>query len=215
MKNAIACLVLATLISCTKKERELIEKDLHTSLVVTNYYVNGTTGNDTNSGTSAAAPFKTIQKALDETTEGAGATIYVAGGTYKERLTWPHSGASAAEPITLTNYAGGTVILDGVGATNNGEDALIHIVSKSHIRINNIRIANNIRPGAFGIHIEGAGTDVHVTSCRIYNIGWTTDSTAIPASTNNANPLIIVGSMPSAYTEIYFGSNQVYACNTG
>ncbi|SHN16448.1 right-handed parallel beta-helix repeat-containing protein [Chitinophaga sp. CF418] len=217
MKNAIACLLMATLISCSKKDSELIQKDVESAsaLAITNYYVNGTSGNDANAGTSESTALKTIQKALDKTTEGAGATIYVAGGTYKERLSWPHSGASATEPITLTNYSGATVIIDGVGATNDDRTALIHVVSKSHIRINNIRIANNIRPGAFGIHVEGTGTDVQITSCRIYNVGWTTDSTAVPNSGNNANPLILVGSTPTAYTEIYFGSNQVYACNTG
>lgn len=215
MKNAIACLVIATLMSCNKKDAALIDKDVHKALAITSYYVNGASGNDANTGTSASAALKTIQAALDKTTEGAGATIYVAGGTYKERLIWQHSGASATEPVTLTNYAGGTVILDGVGATNDAQDEMILVLSKSHIRINNIRIANNIRPGAFGIHIHGTGTDVHVTSCRIYNIGWTADSTAMPTSGNNANPLILVGSTPAAYTEIYFGSNQVYACNPG
>lgn len=217
MKNAIACLLMATLISCSRKDSELIQKDTEQAsvLAITSYYVNGTSGNDANAGTSASTALKTIQKALDKTTEGAGATIYVAGGTYKERLSWPHSGASATEPITLTNYASGTVIIDGVGATNDDRPALLHVVSKSHIRINNIRIANNIRPGAFGIHIEGTGTDVQITSCQIYNIGWTADSTAMPNSGNNANPLILVGSTPTAYTEIYLGSNQVYACNPG
>ncbi|UPK66760.1 right-handed parallel beta-helix repeat-containing protein [Chitinophaga filiformis] len=217
MKNAIACLLMATLISCSKKDSELIRDKAQSAsaLAITNYYVNGATGNDANAGTSETTALKTIQKALDKTTEGAGATIYVAGGTYKERLSWRHSGASAAEPVTLTNYAGGIVIIDGVGATNPDSVAMIHVVNKSHIRINNIRIANNIKPGAFGIHIEGTGTDVQVTSCHIYNIGWTTDSSAVPTSLDNANPLILVGATPVAYTEIYFGSNQVYACNTG
>lgn len=215
MKNALACLVIAALFSCNKKESELIDKDVHKQLAITSYYVNGSTGNDENAGTSESTALKTIQKALDKTTEGAGATIYVAGGTYKERLIWRHSGASAAEPITLTNYAGGTVIVDGVGATNDSQNAMILVESKSHIRINNIRVANNIKLWASGIYVIGSGTDVQVTSCRIYNIGWTPDSTAVPGPDNNANPITLVGSQPAAYTEVYFGSNQVYACNTG
>ncbi|MBW8687042.1 right-handed parallel beta-helix repeat-containing protein [Chitinophaga rhizophila] len=217
MKNAIVCLLLATLFSCTKKE---VEQPADTAtpeqlLAITNYYVNGASGNDANTGTSATAALKTIQAALNKTAEGAGSTIYVAAGTYKERLSWPHSGASSTEPITLTNYSGGTVILDGVGATNDAQNAMISISSKSHVRVNNIRIANNIRSFAAGIYVSGSGTDVQVTSCRIYNIGWTTDSTAVPTASNNANPLVVVGTTATAYSGIYFGSNQVYACNTG
>ncbi|TWV93034.1 choice-of-anchor Q domain-containing protein [Chitinophaga pinensis] len=217
MKNAIACLLLATLIACSKKEDKLREEtpDAHPELAITNYYVNGTSGNDANTGTTATTALKTIQAALNKTTEGAGSTIYVAGGTYKERLNWPHSGASAAEPITLTNYSGGTVILDGVGATNNTQNAMINVSSKSYLRINNIRIANNIRSFASGIYVSGSGTDVQITSCRIYNVGWTSDSTAVPSSANNANPLVVVGTGQTAYSQIYVGSNQIYACNTG
>lgn len=41
MKNAIACLVIATLMSCNKKDSELIGKDVHKVLTIKNYYVNG------------------------------------------------------------------------------------------------------------------------------------------------------------------------------
>ncbi|MVT08462.1 right-handed parallel beta-helix repeat-containing protein [Chitinophaga tropicalis] len=217
MKNAIvACLLLATIISC-RKESEIVEDESKEAalLSVTGYYVNGTSGNDANAGTSATSALKTIQAALNKTVDGAGATIYVAAGTYKERLWWPTSGASASEPITLTNYAGGTVILDGVGATNSSQNAMISVASRSHIRISNIQIANNIRSFAAGIYMIGAGTDVQVTSCKIYNIGWSADSTVVPTSSDNANPFVIVGSMPDSYNEIYIGSNQIYSCNTG
>jgi hypothetical protein len=215
MKNAIACLLITALFSCNKKENESIGKDLHNEQAVTSYYVNGTSGDNANTGTSPASAVKTIQAALDKTTEGVGSTIYVAGGTYKERLIWRHSGASAAEPITLTNYDGGAVIVDGVNASNDGQADMILVENKSHIRISNISIANNIRDFAAGIYIRGEGTDVHVTSCRIYNIGWTPDSTAVPTSGNNANPLVVVGKTANGYTDVYVGGNQVYACNTG
>jgi hypothetical protein len=85
---------------------------LSVSTVGTNYYVNASTGNDANSGLSATTALKTIQAGLNKTSEGSGATVYVAAGTYSERLNWPHSGASGT-PITLTNYNSGTVIVDG------------------------------------------------------------------------------------------------------
>jgi len=212
------CLCLLVIASCKKEETEQTPSNgrkATTELAIVSYYVNGASGNDANAGTSTSTALKTIQAALNKTTEGAGATIYVVAGTYKERLWWPHSGASADEPITLTNYNDGVVILDGVNATNDTQAQMIAVSSRSHIRIDGIRIANNIRNFASGIYIIGSGTDVEVSNCKIYNIGWTTDSTAVPSSSNNANPLVVVGSGADSYNEIFVGDNEIYSCNTG
>ncbi|MBL8158848.1 DUF1565 domain-containing protein [Candidatus Saccharibacteria bacterium] len=56
------------------------------------------TGLDTNSGTSAAEPFKTVQRALDVATPGT--TINLAEGNYTELLITKTAG-TAAEPITI------------------------------------------------------------------------------------------------------------------
>ncbi len=212
------CLFVLLIASCKKEVTDQSASDprkASAELVVTHYYVNGASGNDANAGTTAATALKTIQAALNKTTDGAGATIHVAAGTYKERLWWPTSGASASEPITLTNYNDGIVILDGVNATNDAQNAMIAVNSRSYIRIDGIRIANNIRDFAAGIYVIGSGTDVQVSNCKIYNIGWTTDSTAVPNSSQNANPLVVVGSQANSYNQVYVGDNEIYSCNTG
>lgn len=223
MKNLFLLGILALLLNACSKKNEINglsaknekESSAQNLLAVTSFYVNGTSGNDANAGTSPALALKTIQAALWKTTDGVGATIYVAGGTYKERLYWSNSGASSAEPITLTNYNKGVVILDGVNATNSAQNEMIAIASKSHLRIDHINIANNYRANAKGIYMVGSGTDVHFTFCKIYNIGWTTNSAAVPTSNDNASPLIVVGSTGTSYNEIYVGSNEIYNCNTG
>src|SRR6478735_5366012 len=63
----------------------------------TAYFVSPT-GVDTNSGTSAAAPFKTIQHALDLAQPGT--TITLAAGTYREAATTKVAGTADA-PITV------------------------------------------------------------------------------------------------------------------
>lgn len=212
------CLLLLVIASCKKEVMEQsASKDRKASseLTIVSYYVNGTSGNDANAGTTAATALKTIQAALNKTTEGAGATIYVSAGTYKERLWWPHSGASAEEPITLTNNNNGDVILDGVNATNNTQNAMIAVSSRSYIHIDGIDIRNNIRSFASGIYVTGSGTDVQVVNCNIYNIGWTTDSTAVPSSSDNANPLVVVGTSATSYSQIFIGDNEIFSCNTG
>src|SRR5689334_21541756 len=76
----------------------------------TTYYV-ATTGSDSGAGT-LAAPFATIQKAID--TVAAGGTIAVRGGTYAltANLQITKSGTAAA-PITLTRYGTEKVVIDG------------------------------------------------------------------------------------------------------
>jgi len=61
------------------------------------YYVNWTTGNDSNNGLTAGSPFKHIQHAIDLSKSfnmnNYNITIHVANGTYDERLwLWPLSG---------------------------------------------------------------------------------------------------------------------------
>jgi hypothetical protein len=137
----------------------------------TNYFVNGATGSDSNTGLSTSVPLKTIQAALNKTTEGAAATINVLAGTYSERINFPHSGLSSTAPITLTNYSGAVVNLDGT-STNSGTNAnMINISSKSHIHINGIGVQNNIFSFAVGINVIGQGTDVQINACTIHNIG--------------------------------------------
>ncbi|WP_375760971.1 fibronectin type III domain-containing protein [Corallococcus exercitus] len=55
-------------------------------------------GSDSNAGTSATAPLKTLQAALDKAT--AGTTIHLAAGIYRERPTTKRAGTASA-PITL------------------------------------------------------------------------------------------------------------------
>lgn len=52
----------------------------------TTYYVNGTSGSDSNAGTSVALAKKTIQAAVSAAASGS--TIIVAAGTYQENVYW-------------------------------------------------------------------------------------------------------------------------------
>ena len=158
----------------------------------TNYYVNGSTGSDSNTGLSTSVPLKTIQAALNKTTEGAAATINVLAGTYSERINFPHSGLSSTSPITLTNYSGAVVNLDGTSTSTGTNPNMINISSKSHIHINGIGVQNNIFSFAVGINVVGQGTDVQINDCTIHNVGWTTSQTAVPTSSNNAHAIFYV-----------------------
>jgi parallel beta-helix repeat protein len=173
------------------------------------YYV-ATTGNDTNAGT-LAAPFRTIQKGLNVAT-AAGTTVYVRAGTYNERLVWTNSGA-LNDDIVLSNYNSEVVYLDG--STASAQDAMIIVSSKSNITIKGINIRNNYRAFAKGIHVFGSGSGISIENCKIFNIGWSTSKTAIPTSSDQANPLVVVGSGSTSYSDIYVFGTEIYDCVTG
>jgi parallel beta-helix repeat protein len=78
------------------------------------YYV-AKTGSDTNSGTSLAAPFVTIQRAASFMV--AGDTCYILKGTYRETVIPARSGISGAR-ITFAPYQGESVIVSGADVLN-------------------------------------------------------------------------------------------------
>jgi hypothetical protein len=79
---------------------------------VTNYYVNGTTGNDSWNGTSethtggTTGPWKTIYRATQGGTEfGPGVVVNVAPGTYAENVILMNSNHTGGNSNSLTGFA--------------------------------------------------------------------------------------------------------------
>ncbi|MET9904767.1 sigma-70 family RNA polymerase sigma factor [Streptomyces sp. NPDC006446] len=104
------------------------------------YFVSST-GSDSNPGTSAASPFRTLQKAAD--LAGPGDVVAVMNGTYTEPrkganvLTIKRSGRPGA-PITFTAYPGHRPVLSPRTAWNG-----ISIYGASHIVIKNLEVKGN------------------------------------------------------------------------
>lgn len=134
-----------------------------------NYYV-ATTGNDTNAGTEAA-PFKTIQKAANIV--NAGDTVYIRGGTYNGLVLVTKSG-TAGNPITFTNYAGETPVLDATGKTSadywNGVFTIRGTATSktSHVRVSGLKIQNNTANNGFGISCYYCA-DSEIRNNKTYN----------------------------------------------
>jgi hypothetical protein len=100
------------------------------------YHV-ATTGSDTNAG-SAAAPWKTIQRAADAV--GAGDTVVIHAGTYTGFVV--DASGTAAAPITFS--ADGVVNIDGAATTDR--DA-VHIEAASYIIVEGLTVTGATRAG--------------------------------------------------------------------
>jgi hypothetical protein len=128
----------------------------------TSYYVNGSTGNDSNNGTSSLTPFATIQHAITIVSglnlNGQTVTINVADGTYA--------------PITLVQaFGAGSIIILGdtvtpantVIAASSGSAVTGPVGAGSQYTINSFKLtsaaATGGDPGA-GVWLSGSGTSV-------------------------------------------------------
>ena len=163
------------------------------------YYVSPD-GNDSNPG-SLQASFKTIQKALNTTKPGD--TVYIRGGTYKEKLTVNTSGTTG-NPITLQNYQNERAIIDGTGVSGS---YILYIYNKNYITVKGLEICNNsLGHTPTGIFIEGSGDGIEILNNKVYGIKTTQDAHGIAAyGTNGSKPL----------TNLLIQGNEVYNCILG
>jgi hypothetical protein len=104
----------------------------------TTYYVNAQTGADTNSGTSASAPWKTIAEANGVVQ--AGDTVVLSGNFVQEAIA-PFQSGTATAPITYqADPAGAT--LDQPGLVR-GTPYMALFSGRSYITVNGIGFANS------------------------------------------------------------------------
>ena len=150
-----------------------------------------TTGDDRNPGTQAA-PWRTIQKAMDGAT--AGSTVHIAAGTYAERLSVNVSGTPDScitfQPRGFSVPAGGCgghtgvacggdqVIVDLAPFGNPVTDGVpfLSIAGRSHVRIQGLTFQDftTVGPMQYGVKISGVASNVEMLRNRLLrmrNIG--------------------------------------------
>lgn len=106
------------------------------------YYV-ARSGSDANPGT-LAAPWRTISKAV--ATVSPGATIYVRGGTYNERVLIELQGSSSAI-TTLAGFPGESATLSGTGIAIDPDEGLVFVLRSSYVSIADLRVEDSSRAG--------------------------------------------------------------------
>ncbi len=180
------------------------------------FYVDGTNGNDNNSGTSTSLAWKTIQKGFTSAT--AGSTVYIRGGTYHENVVANVSG-TVANPITFRNYQTEIVMLDGTGTSQND---MLYIEDKSNLIVENITVQNKVVNNATGVTISatasGGVSNITLKNLKVSGINWTSNASATPGNNDNSNPIIVYGqgtNQSNAIVNVVIDSCEVFNNITG
>jgi hypothetical protein len=127
------------------------------------YYV-ATDGNDSYDGLFPArqkgsrGPFRTLMRAAHAVR--AGDTVRIKGGIYQASSSWMADGTEA-QPITVTNFNGEAVILDGddFKIPGGAHDVLLQIYGDWYT-ISNLEIR----------HSSGSGMAIHGNHCKVDNV---------------------------------------------
>ncbi len=149
------------------------------------FYV-ATTGSDSGPGT-AAAPWRTIGKALQSLS--AGQSAVVSGGTYNESLRTSRGGTASA-PITIRNAPGQAPVVHSVGggalemssgaqylrfqglvfegATGSSTTNIYAQSNVNHIEFLGCEIRGSARQGFFS---EASTSSIHIIACNIHDNG--------------------------------------------
>ncbi len=135
--------------------------------LVSGAYFVSPTGSDANPGT-LDRPWKTISKAA--ATVGAGKTVYVRAGVYKEKVRISRSGTQAA-PVKFLAYPGELPVVDGTNTLPTSYDGLIS-VKADWVTVTGFEIRNSkyMGVGLYGKHDTISGSYVHHTQKSGINI---------------------------------------------
>nr|NQU92375.1 endo-1,4-beta-xylanase [Bacteroidota bacterium] len=177
---------------------------------ITNFFVDGTSGNDDNPGT-LTQPWQTIQKAFNSATPGS--TVFIREGIYNEEIVANVSGNETAGFITFCIYEDEQVILDGTGLP---EKKLLDISGRQYLRIQGLEFRNAIGNYSIGILIADGSDQIRIIGNIIHDIHFSSDPNA-PASPNkNSQPLIVYGDHTNdSCTNILIEGNEISNCRTG
>jgi hypothetical protein len=138
-------------------------------------YVDGTAGNDSNSGLTTLLPKRTIASAIGVTRQGYPDWVLLKRGTaFDESIDWPRRGRSSTEPCVLTAYGTGARPIvrpptgqPGLQAINNGGAYFAITGVEFYARSRDPNAGTPNVADAVGINWFGAGTTLIVEDCKI------------------------------------------------
>lgn len=169
-----------------------------------NFYVS-TTGDDNNNG-SFNTPWLSIQHGLNQL--NANDTLNLLSGVYHEKITIP------SNAICLRNYQNEQPVIDASGLTN--QIPIIAINNKSGITIDGLELRNNVQLDAQGILIDGFGSAITISNCKIHDIHFSSNILDPVNTSTNAQGIIVYGNNATTSIEqLKIVNNELYDCRLG
>lgn len=129
------------------------------------FYVNATTGNDTNTGADFDNAFATFQKALDEAWNYSGSatpTIYISEGTYTPSVGWDIATNSATTTARFETFN----LPDGIAVYGGFSDGLTGTVTQADIDARNFTMNPTVLSGDLGTMGTSTDNAYHVVYAR-------------------------------------------------
>ena len=161
-------------------------------------YVNGATGNDSTGDGSSAAPYKTVQKAVDALPKQLNthtAMISIAAGTY-------------AEDLEVDGFQGGMLVIGDYGVSVTLQSIWINY--SSFIRINITAIVNKGNGGLVaknGSHVE-IYSELSIDCGGGYNIGISATTGSIVGVTVDPFEFMTTTIKNCGYYAVYAGTGS-------
>ena len=181
----------------------------------TTYYLDSTSGKDTNSGTSPDSAWQTLNK-VNSVTFGPGDTILLRRGCIWVGTLYPKGSGSADGRITIDAYGIGNLpLINGnevYYTASDPIDAAVYLNNQSYITIRNLEVINDSRVLAdrAGIHINAtsaACTDITIENNKIHNVAGNGDD-------SNHGEIGALAIRPRGYKQmmnVLVQNNEIYA----
>ncbi len=161
------------------------------------YYVS-LSGSDNNDGRSLDTPFRTIQKCANVAT--AGDTCLIRGGTYRETVVVPTSGA-AGNPITFKNYNNESATISGAEVIPNTSWTL----HSGNIYKAPMNWSLNVRTGGFNVNDQVTNNQIFVDGQMMVEARWPNIPVEkVTRLTNADKAQAVSATVANTYTATYF-----------
>ncbi|MFF9410570.1 hypothetical protein ACF1B0_34345 [Streptomyces anandii] len=142
---------------------------------------------------SAAAPFATIQHAVDELGRGGG-TVVVRAGSYAQRVS-----LHGVSDVTITAASGEHAVLDGSSlVVPTGRSALVDISDSTDVTVRGLDITGyrtaDIKAMPIGIYVHGGDSGIALDDNHVHDLG--NDNGTLGSMAMNAHGIAVYGDSP-------------------
>lgn len=178
-------------------------------LAAATYYVDSVGGNDTNAGTSSAAPWQTLAKVNSVAAFSPGDSILFKRGASWSGQLWPKGSGTSGAVITIDAYGSGALpLIQGGGATFSA----VLLQNQEYWEIKNLEVTNYNATAGLRVGVYVVATDVGVIR-HIHLVGLEVHDVNGTGSTNGGIYVNVTGTTtPTYYDGILIDGCYVHHC---